>query len=171
MVHSNHCHRFSCSVMLGLGFRGPIALKWPAAVLVFWPHFNGNAQRPAQRHGQFGINIYGRCFLRGRGYVVFCAQATGIQEGNQTHRGAAKKSSRGIRIRTVWSAPTGVFGSIQTMPAVFGSIQNANASRPKSTESVHRCFGSASADLIFLLDARCCGGRGSGRRNWILLYA
>ena len=49
MVYSNHCHRVSCSVMLELGSRAPIVIKWPAVVLqlVIWPHFNGNAQRRA----------------------------------------------------------------------------------------------------------------------------
>ena len=45
MVYGNHCHRFSCSVMLELGSRAPIVIKWPAVVLVIWPHFNGNAKR------------------------------------------------------------------------------------------------------------------------------
>ena len=59
MVYSNHLHRFACSVVLELGSRAPIAIEWPAAVLVIWPHFNGNAQRraPTQRHGQFGPGL------------------------------------------------------------------------------------------------------------------
>ena len=45
VVDSHHCHRFACSIFLQLGSRAPIAIKWPAVVLVIWPHFNGNAQR------------------------------------------------------------------------------------------------------------------------------
>ena len=45
MIDRNHCHRFACSIMLQLGSRAPIVIKWPAVVLVIWPHFNGNAQR------------------------------------------------------------------------------------------------------------------------------
>ena len=52
IIYGNHCRRFSCSVMLGLGSRAPIVIKWAAVVLVIWPHFNGNAQR---RPRQFGI--------------------------------------------------------------------------------------------------------------------
>ena len=55
MAYDNHCHRFACSVMLQLGSRAPIAIKWPAAVLVMWPHFNGNAQRAAPARRQFGV--------------------------------------------------------------------------------------------------------------------
>ena len=47
MVYIPHCHRLSCSVVLELGSRAPIAIKQPAVVLVLviWPHLNGNAQR------------------------------------------------------------------------------------------------------------------------------
>ena len=41
-----------------------------------------------------------------RGYVVFYANATGIQEENQIGRGAAEKCSR--RFGTFWSAAIGV---------------------------------------------------------------
>ena len=46
-----------------------------------------------------------RCFLRG--YVVFYAQATGIQEENQIRRGAAQNFL--VTLRAFWSAPIGVF--------------------------------------------------------------
>ena len=44
-IYSNHGHRVACSVMLELGCRAPIVIKWPAVVLVIWSYFNGNAQR------------------------------------------------------------------------------------------------------------------------------
>ena len=65
MVYINHCHRFACSVMLELGSRAPIVIKWPAVVLVIWPHFNGNAQR--RPHGaSLGLALFSMricCFL------------------------------------------------------------------------------------------------------------
>ena len=45
MINSNHCHRLASSILLQLGSRAPIVIKWPAVVLVIWPHFKGNAQR------------------------------------------------------------------------------------------------------------------------------
>ena len=99
MVYSNHGHRFACSVMLELGSRAPIAIKWPAAVLVIWPHFNGNAQR-RPRGASSGLALFPS------GYVAFYAQAMGIQEENQIGRGAAEKSE--VRSRAFWSAPMGV---------------------------------------------------------------
>ena len=57
MVYSNHCHRFACSVMLELGSRAPIVIKWPAVVLVIWPHFNGNAQR-RPRSASLGLALF-----------------------------------------------------------------------------------------------------------------
>ena len=58
------------------------------------------------RSGARAAPVWGwRCFLRG--YVVFYAQATGIQEENQIGRGAAQKSGAGFR--AFWSAAIGVF--------------------------------------------------------------
>ena len=65
MVYSNHGHRFACSVMLELGSRAPIVIKWPAVVLVIWPHFNGNAQR-RPRSASLGLALFSSricCFL------------------------------------------------------------------------------------------------------------
>ena len=65
MVYSNHGHRFACSMMLQLGSRAPIVIKWPAVGLVVWPHFNGNAQqRP--RSASLGLALFSTriyCFL------------------------------------------------------------------------------------------------------------
>ena len=57
MIDSNHCHRFACSIMLQLGSRAPIVIKWPAVVLVIWPHFNGNAQR-RPRSASLGLALF-----------------------------------------------------------------------------------------------------------------
>ena len=57
MVHISHGHRFACSVLLQLGSRAPIAIKWPAAVLVIWPHFNGNEQR-RPRSASLGLALF-----------------------------------------------------------------------------------------------------------------
>ena len=58
MIDRNHCHRFACSVMLQLGSRAPIVIKWPAVVLVIWPHFNGNAQRrPRSAHSILTLTL------------------------------------------------------------------------------------------------------------------
>ena len=59
MIDRNHCHRFACSVMLQLGSRAPIVInyKWPAVVLVIWPHFNGNAQRRPRSAG-LGLALF-----------------------------------------------------------------------------------------------------------------
>ena len=57
MIDRNHCHRFACSIMLQLGSRAPIVIKWPAVVLVFWPHFNGNAQR-RPRSASLGLSPF-----------------------------------------------------------------------------------------------------------------
>ena len=67
MTDSNHCHRFACSIMLQLGSRAPIVIKWPAVVLVIWPHFNGNAQR-RPRSASLGLALFSsrvccNCFL------------------------------------------------------------------------------------------------------------
>ena len=65
MIDSNHCHRFACSIMLQLGSRAPIVIKWPAVVLVIWPHFNGNAQR-RPRIASLGLALFSSrlcCFL------------------------------------------------------------------------------------------------------------
>ena len=65
MAYSNNCHRFSCSVMLELGSRATIVIKWPAVVLVIWPHFNGNAQRRS-RSASSGLALFSSrvcCFL------------------------------------------------------------------------------------------------------------
>ena len=82
--------------MLQLGSRAPIAIKFIAAVLVIWPlpHFNCNGLAPVWDW---------RCFIRG--YVVFYAQAMGIQEENQIGRGAAQTHWAGFR--AFWSAPIG----------------------------------------------------------------
>ena len=94
IIYSNHGHRFSCSVvlelsnvvMLELGCTAPIAIKWPAAVLVIWPNFNVNAQRRPRRAS---LGLAGRCFLRGYGGFYSQALALGvlcIQEDNQIGR-------------------------------------------------------------------------------------
>ena len=57
MIDSNHCHQFACSIMLQLGSRAPIVIKWPAVVLVIWPHFNGNAQR-RPRSASLGLALF-----------------------------------------------------------------------------------------------------------------
>ena len=65
MIDSNHSHQFACSIMLQLGSRAPIVIKWPAVVLVFWPHFNGNAQR-RPRSASLGLALFSSrlcCFL------------------------------------------------------------------------------------------------------------
>ena len=101
MIDINHCHQFACSIMLQLGSRAPIVIKWPAVVLVFWPHFNGNAQR-RPRSASLGLALFSLRLCR-----VLYAQATGIQEENQIGRGAAQKSSAGFR--AFWSMAIGVF--------------------------------------------------------------
>ena len=60
------------------------------------------------RSGARAAPVWGwRCFLRG--YVIFYAKATGIQEENQINRGAAEIRARiASRFRAFWSAPTGV---------------------------------------------------------------
>ena len=71
MIDRNHCHRFACSIMLQLGSRAPIVIKWPAVVLVIWPHFNGNAQR-RPRSASLGLALFSSricCFLcKSHGY-------------------------------------------------------------------------------------------------------
>ena len=59
MVYRTDCRRFACSVMLELGSRAPIAIEWPAVVLVIcnWPHFNGNAQR-RPRGTSWGLSLF-----------------------------------------------------------------------------------------------------------------
>ena len=86
MIDRNHCHRFACSIMPQLGSRAPIGIKWPAAVLAIWPHFNGNAQR-RPRGASFGLILaidtmfssrlcyfHWRCFLRGLGLAMFSSR-------------------------------------------------------------------------------------------------
>ena len=102
MVYSNHmhCHRVSCSVMLELGSRAPVVIKWPAVVLVIWPHFNGNAQR-CPRGASLGFALFSSricCFL---------CTSHGCPRGNQIGRGAAEKPWAGFR--DFWSALMGVF--------------------------------------------------------------
>ena len=65
MIDINHCHQFACSIMLQLGSRAPIVIKWPAVVLVIWPHFNGNAPR-RPRGASLGLALFSSrlcCFL------------------------------------------------------------------------------------------------------------
>ena len=82
MVYSHHCHRFSCSVMLELGSRPPIAMKWPSAVLVIWPHFNGNAQR---RSAGLGLALFSSriCF--------FLCTSHGFPRGNSNRPGGCQQ--------------------------------------------------------------------------------
>ena len=68
MIDRDHCHRFACSVMLELGSGAPIAIKWPAAVLVIWPHFNGNEQRLGWRPALFSSRISIYCMI----YCFLC---------------------------------------------------------------------------------------------------
>ena len=86
--------------MLELGSRAPIVIKWPAVVLVIWPHFNGNEQQRPQS-ASLGLALFSSRI------VVFYEQATGIQEENQICRGAAQKFL--VRFRAFWSAPIGAF--------------------------------------------------------------
>ena len=143
MIDRNHCHPFACSTMLQLGSRAPIAIRWPAVVLVIWPHFNGNAQRHPHS-ASLGLALFSSriCW--------FLCKRHGYPRGKSNR----PKGHRKI-FAQIWYFLVGChwrfFGVLACLPI---DQKNANDHRPKSTESGPRVLGSPSADLIFLLDAR-----------------
>ena len=133
--------------MLELGARAPIAIERPAAVLVTWPHSDGNAQRrPRSASTSFGTAL-----LYSRIWLFLCANhRAGIQEKNQLKIGRGSAQPFAVRCRAFWSAPIGVLGGYwhvymtlpgskapAGMPSPMGECEHPPQSKAKAPASCH----------------------------------